>query len=296
MRRYSGQATSPDGVINVSATTIAETAVLPGVEDDATQIRFLAGTDVPSVLRELRELRIVESPRTRQVLQQREFRMLRDMAWRVVRGAFGRDEATERAARISKTQVRLGSLLDQLTVKIEQFLHLAAIAGSPPEYQQDLRESRIALARLMHEGAQDDGMTLETFKTLGHIVDLVELTRRDVERRGLENPVLAARFALARFPTEERQAVLEIFGTDPSQLDELTHAGQLDPETRRRAVLVAQLVYDLQFSHTPSGLLSWFRQPFPALGERTPTEALADPALEGTLRAYARSLRSQSAS
>jgi hypothetical protein len=284
----------PEGAVT-AVPPVADTTVLSDVEGEATEIRLLAHSRVPTVLRELRALHVEQNAPTRRQVRPRDVRMLRDMAWRVFRGVLGPDAATQRAARITETQERLGTLLEQLTLKIEQFLALTLLAGSPPEYQQDLRGSRDTLSQLIHAGAQDKGMTLDTFKTLSHIVDLVELTRRDVERRSLDNVTLAARFAAASFPTDRPDAVSEIMGVSGDRLSDILagHDGGADPETERRIRLVAQLVYDLRFSHTPEGLLNWFHQPFPELGGETPVRALDDPDLQTELRTYARSLRSQ---
>lgn len=238
---------------------------------------------MPSVLRQLRALHGDRAPRERGRPQPPDLRRVRDMAWRILRGAFGPDDRVVKASRISEAQIELTTLLERLTLRIEQFLHMTSLAGSPAEYQQDLRQAQMMLGRLVNDDGAS-GMTLDTFKTLSHIVDLVELTRRDVERRSLDDPVAAMRFATARLPTDAPQDAAEIIH------GEIGATGEADP---RRVVLVAQLIYDLQYSYTPRGIVQWFRRPAHELADRSPLETLGDPELAATLRSFARSLRSQ---
>ena len=197
----------------------------------------------------------------------------------------------ERKAKIDAASLEVAALGDELQLKIEQFLNLASFAGSPPAYQQDLRESRLALSQLLVEydgGARE--LDLETFKTLAHIVDLVELTRRDVQRRMIDDPSIGRGFAGAHFPVDQPEAAAEILGVAIGTADA---EEKLSPTAMRRIALVAQLVYDLRFSHTPEGLLDWFHQGFPELDNQRPLDVLDDPAYEQRLRDYARGLRSQ---
>jgi hypothetical protein len=292
---------------------VADQHTLTSVEDEATEIRMIAQANVPALWRELEALKrerpegaresasdelLLRRPsrpqRGRPKPVTRERRMTKDLAWRVLRGWFGPDESAERAARISSIEIELSALLARLTLKIEQFLTLVVLAGSPPDYQQDLRESSLVLNRLTHAGTAQR-MTLDVFKALSRIVDLVELVRRDVERRTLDdNAVLAARFIVGHLPADSDDLILKAFG-QPADALESSLRGDPSDELVRRVLLAAQLVYDLRYSHTPEGLASWFTQSFLALEGRRPVDLLAVEDLAERLRSFARSLRSQSA-
>jgi hypothetical protein len=248
------------------------------VEDEATDIAVLARSRLPLLLR---QLGAATSEHRR-----------KDLWWRIKHGVFGRDEEAERKAEIDAASLKLAALAEELNLKIEQFLPVASFAGSPPAYQQDLRESRLALVRLLldeGEGAKSH-LDLETFRTLSHIVDLVELARRDVQRRVLDDPLIATRFVVGHLPAGNPDEIAEILGVEVSNLGE---ERDLPSSVIRRVRLVAQLIYDLRSSHTPEGLLDWFHQPFPELGDRSALDVLDEPSLESQLRSYARSLRSQ---
>ncbi len=250
------------------------------VEDEATEIAVLARSRLPQMLRQLGAA--VTAPSERRS---------RDLWWRIRRGVFGRDEAAEQKAAIDAASLEVATLADELQLKIEQFLNLASFAGSPPAYQQDLRESRLTLGQLLLNAGDGKGeLDLDTFKTLSNIVDLVELTRRDVQRRMIDDPAIGATFVTAHFPADQPEAAEEILGI---ALDDLDSKTSLSSGAADRVRLVAQLVYDLRFSHTPEGLLDWFHQPFPELDDRTPIDILEDSEYEQRLRSYARSLRTQ---
>jgi len=263
----------------LSTTAFAnQNLMFTSVEDEATEIAVLARSRLPQMLRRLGAA--VTAPSDRRS---------RDLWWRI-RGVFGRDEAAERKAAIVSASLEVATLADELQLKIEQFLNLASFAGSPPAYQQDLRESRLTLNQLLLDVGGTKELDLETFKTLSEIVDLVELTRRDVQRRMIDDPVVGVRFSTGHLPADQPEAVQEILGVNP--VDFGLSSG-VDRRVTRRIHLVAQLVYDLRFSHTPEGLLAWFRQPFPELDGRSPIAVLDDPEYEQWLRSYARGLRSQ---
>ena len=248
------------------------------VEDGATNIAVLARSRLPLLLRQLGAATASQ-------------RRLRDIRRRIRWGSFNKEEAAKRAAKVSAASLKIAAVANELDLKIEQFLNLASFAGSPPAYQQDLRESRLALGRLLLDGTGGKkDLDLATFTTLSHIVDLVELTRRDVQRRAIDDPIVGARFALGHLPADKPEATSEILGARPDELGEET---EIEPRLARRVKLVAQLIYDLQFSHTPEGLLAWFHQHFPELDGRTPIDVLDEPSFETPLRQYARVLRSQ---
>jgi len=192
----------------------------------------------------------------------------------------------------------LGEILVDLDSRIEHFITLASIAGSPGDYQQELRTSRLALLALLDEGADTGSVSVQSYKTLTHVVDLVDLTRRDIERRAIERPLWAARLVLSELPLDESARVAAVVG---APVEEIANCASGKPSLSQaqlhRLQVVAQLVYDLRYSHTPIGLLNWFEQPFEHLGGRSPLELLGEltPDHEKALREYARSLRVQTA-
>lgn len=209
----------------------------------------------------------------------------------------GRDNALPpRRPTGEQLQAELADQMRTLDLRIEQFIDLAALAGSPPEYAQELRQRSNAVSRLLGSRRVGSEMTAETFKELTRVLDLVQLTRRDVERRNLDNPRAAARFILARLPAGDDTALERVLSV-PASTVKAWAASTETPRGRERARLlaVAQVIYDLWHSVTPEGLAMWFTKPFDEFNGRAPVELL-DAAAEAdieALRSFARSSRGQ---
>ncbi len=210
--------------------------------------------------------------------------------WRV-RSRFGRDEQADLAAERSDARIEIADLMEQLALKVQHFLDMAAFAGSPGEYQQDLRESQFALSRLYEEESSRSELSSETFRRLTEIVDLVQLTRRDIQRRALDDPELAANFVHSWLPADQIVSFTESLELPQNSLERVPK--NLTDEQLRRIQLTAQLIFDLRFSHTPQGLVDWLYQSFPEFDGQQPIALIRQPEWAPRLRTWARSLRTQ---
>jgi hypothetical protein len=266
--------------------------VFPSVESEAAEIVLLVR---PKLENQLRRLRASRSGSKRELKRAaRGDGALRSDLWWRLRSFFGRDEQAELAVERSHARIEVSDLMEQLDLKIQRFLDLAAFAGLPGEYQQDLRESKLELSRLYEKEAQKSELSPETFRRLNEIVDLVQLTRRDIQRRGLEDPVLAANFVRSWLPADQVASFTEALDLPLGCLEKMPEG--LSDEHVRRIRLAAQLIFDLRFSHTPQGLVDWFYQSFPEFDDRKPVELIKQPECAQRLRTWARSLRTQLAS
>jgi hypothetical protein len=281
----------------VTPSDPSDHSIFPNVEIQANEIVLLVRSRLQNQLQRLREStgeppggsRWGSKPPTAH-----DSGLGRDLWWRVFRNRFARDEQAILAAQRSQARTELSGLMQQLTLKIQQFLDSAAFAGSPAEYQQDLRESQLALNRLYENEADKQELSTETFRRLTEIVDLVQLTRRDVQRRAVDDPAVAANFVRAWLPADRVSNFEESIGLPQGALKEMPN--NLTDEQLRRIRLAAQLIFDLRFSHTPEGLVDWFYQRLPEFDDQQPTDLINQPQRESELRTWARGLRSQLAS
>jgi hypothetical protein len=193
---------------------------------------------------------------------------------------------------------RLNVLLNTLIAKTEMFLRFTTLAESATEYRDELRRSLATLGQVLDKDTGRSQISPATYKALSQIVDLVELTRRDVQRKALDDPRMAAAFILAHFPHEDQEsAIAAMTGSDLDSIHNWRHGrADLGDQAIQRLQLVAQLVYDLRYAMSPEGVLHWFQRPFHEFGNRSPNQLLD---LEGVaqaealLRPFARNLRAQ---
>lgn len=196
-------------------------------------------------------------------------------------------------------RAELADHIRTLELRIDQFVDLAALANSPPEYAHQLREHSVVLSRLVGADAFSASLTADTFRELTRVLDLVQLTRRDVERRTLHDPRAAARYIHAAFSPDDDDLLERVLSVPRSTLQAWADgASSPTPEQRDRLVTAAQITYDIRESHTPRGVGKWFCRSYVEFDGQSPIDLLdsGDKADHARLRQFARSLRGQVAS
>jgi hypothetical protein len=160
----------------------------------------------------------------------------------------------------------------------------------------ELLEETARLGDLMRADSElrDDKWMIRD--ALDQIEDLQEIMARKIERETLDHPAVATRFVIRQLRRIEPEGLARILDISEAA----AAAGQsgespTEPVAPERAVLVAQLVYDLRNSMTTGGVVVWFETPRFQLDGRTPLELLNDDvkAAEKPLRSLARAGRGQ---
>jgi hypothetical protein len=133
-------------------------------------------------------------------------------------------------------------------------------------------------------------------EVVDHIGDLLDTMLGEVQRNVLDQPIHAARFVIGALEEADQEDVAEIVGVSVRTL-RAWKTGQVSSvrKNRERPVIVAQVVYDLQRSMTPRGVVMWFKRSRPQLDGRTPLEILDKDLASAaeTLRSLARGVHGQ---
>jgi hypothetical protein len=139
------------------------------------------------------------------------------------------------------------------------------------------------------------------------IKDLLRMMYRRLEREALDDSILAVRFIARQLsPIEDSRldALLDVEQGDYFRrvraAEEANDFDDLEvPWDEARAILTAQLIYDLRNSATPEGVIRWFWQPLDPLDGTTPIDAMRTRGVHaagGVLREVAQRARAQVAS
>ncbi len=132
--------------------------------------------------------------------------------------------------------------------------------------------------------------------SLDQIKDLVALMSRKIERLALDDPETATSFVVQQLSRLERSNVGRLLGVDKRVVKRANAGEAVSKEIHsERAVLVAQLVYDLRNHMTVGGIVMWFEDGRHQLGGASPLELLdEDPSKAARpLRSLARTERGQ---
>jgi transcriptional regulator with XRE-family HTH domain len=136
-------------------------------------------------------------------------------------------------------------------------------------------------------------------EVVDHIGDLVATLAREVDHGLLDEPAIAAQFALDALKGIDQEELADLFDVDARTIrtwkSGQTKTIRKNPE---RVTLIAQLIYDLRRAMTPRGIVMWFRRDRPQLGGRSPLELIEEDigTAEESLRSLARGVRGQLAS
>jgi hypothetical protein len=175
-----------------------------------------------------------------------------------------------------------------------------SIARSPAWRTHDLTtELLLLIERLRDEMEADASATDPEWRqqeVLQRILVVLRSMVRKLEHDAIDHPEQAARFIVEALAGLEVSEVAKLLGTSPRMVNNYRKGDVAQiRKNPNRVTLIGQLVYELQSSMTPRGVLLWFDALMPALGNRTPRELIdEDPAAHRpALMAIARGGRAQ---
>jgi hypothetical protein len=175
-----------------------------------------------------------------------------------------------------------------------------SIARSPAWRTHDLTtELLLLIERLRDEMEADPSATDPEWRqqeVLQRILVVLRSMVRKLEHDAIDHPEQAAHFVAEALAGLEVSEVAKLLGTSPRMVNNYRKGDVAQiRKNPNRVTLIGQLVYELQSSMTPRGVLLWFDAHMPALGNRTPRELIdEDPAAHRpALMAMARGGRAQ---
>jgi hypothetical protein len=159
-----------------------------------------------------------------------------------------------------------------------------SIAGSPAWRAHDLATELLLLVERMRDVMKADPDAIDPEWRQREILQRMLVVLRAMVRQlmhdAIDRPEQAANFVAETLAGVEVSEVASLLATTPRMVNNY-RKGEVRQirKNPNRITLVGQLVYELQYSMTPRGILLWFDAPMPELGGRTPRELIdEDPA------------------
>lgn len=161
---------------------------------------------------------------------------------------------------------------------------------------RELLDQTLELQERLEEDRDARDETWRVKEVVDQMRDLLDTMLREVDRNVLDEPIHAARFVISALGRAEQEDVAEMLGVNVRTL-RAWKTGQASSVRKNpeRVMIVAQVVFDLQRSMTPRGVVMWFKRGRAQLGGRTPLEVLENDLATAaeTLRSLARGVRGQ---
>lgn len=180
--------------------------------------------------------------------------------------------ARERSARAARVRERQ-AFFDEVRGAV------LAVAKSPAWRAHDLARELLVLVEDLRDAiAADPDATDPEWRereVLQRMLVVVRAMLRQLAHDAIDRPEQAARFVAETLADVEVAEVATLLATTPRMVANYRRGdvGQIR-KNPNRVTLAGQLVYELQTSMTPRGVLLWFDAPMDQLGGRTPRALL----------------------
>lgn len=154
-----------------------------------------------------------------------------------------------------------------------------SVAQSPAWRAHDLARQLLLLVEELRDAFEDDPDATDPEwhqkEALQRILVVLRTMLRQLEHDAIDRPEQAAQFIAQTLADVEVGDVAALLDTSSKMVGKYRegHVEQIR-KNPNRLTLIGQLVYELQYSMTPRGVLLWFHAPMDALGGRAPRELL----------------------